>query len=221
MNKLGLLFIALITFAISGCVWQRIPAAPEYTLEVPIPLKVGVIFDDDTALVDSISHIYGLAVIKGWNEMQLFDSLIYPYQKGDSIDAVIRITITGGWEDESFIRKAAVNLAIMLTLGLAGNVIGRTMTVIHDALVVINKSSDEIGRYSVQVTSTIELGVGLLGALSYWRESPLTPEHLDRYVAGYELQRKRIAFELAKKIREDRQSLLSKLGKSQEEDVTP
>lgn len=221
MNKLGLLFIALIAFAISGCVWQRIPAVPEYTLEVPIPLKMGVIFDDDTALVDSISHIYGLAVIKGWNEMQLFDSLIYPYQDGDSIDAVIRITITGGWEDESFIRKAAVNLAIMLTLGLAGNVIGRNITVIHDVLVVIHKSSGAIGRYSVQVTSTIELGVGLLGALSYWRESPLTPEHLDRYVAGYELQRKRIAFELAKKIREDRQSLLSKLGKSQEEDVTP
>jgi len=221
MNKLGSLFIALIVFAVAGCVWQRIPAAPEYTLAEPIPLRMGVIFGNDTASTDSISHIYGLAVIKGWNEMRLFDSLIYPYQEGDPVDAVIQITITGGWEDEGLVRETAVTLAIMLTLGLAGNVVGRNMTVIHDALVVINKSSDEIGRYSVQVTSTIELGVGLLGALTYWRESPLTLEHLGRYVAGYELQRKRIAFELAKKIREDRQSLLSRLGKSQEEDVTP
>lgn len=221
MNKLGSLFIALIVFVVSGCVWQRIPAAPEYILEVPIPLRMGVIFGNDTASTDSISHIYGLAVIKGWNEMRLFDSLIYPYQEGDRVDAVIRITITGGWEDEGLMRKTAVNLAIMLTLGLAGNVVGRNMTVIHDALVVINKSSDEIVRHSVQVTSTIELGVGLLGALTYWRESPLTAEHRDRYVAGYELQRKRIAFELAKKIRADRQNLLSKLGKFQVKDVVP
>ncbi len=39
--------------------------------------------------------------------------------------------------------------------------------------------------------------------------------------AGYELQGKRLAFELAKKIRADRQNLLSKLGKSQEETTAP
>jgi len=39
--------------------------------------------------------------------------------------------------------------------------------------------------------------------------------------AGYELQGKRLAFELAKKIRADRQNLLSKLGKSQEETTVP
>ncbi len=39
--------------------------------------------------------------------------------------------------------------------------------------------------------------------------------------AGYELQGKRLAFELAKKIRADRQNLLSKLGKSQEGATVP
>jgi len=39
--------------------------------------------------------------------------------------------------------------------------------------------------------------------------------------AGYELQGKRLAFELAKKIRTDRQNFLLKLGKSQEEVTAP
>ena len=51
-----------------------------------------------------------------------------------------------------------------------------------------------------------------------------SPEHErkgDSLLAGYELQGKRLAFELAKKIRADRQNLLSKLGKSQEETTVP
>jgi len=39
--------------------------------------------------------------------------------------------------------------------------------------------------------------------------------------AGYELQGERLAFELAKKIRANRQNLLSKLGKSKEETTAP
>ena len=83
-----------------------------------------------------------------------------------------------------------------------------------DALAVINQSSDEIGQYSVQVATTIQLG-----------ENPLKDTHGRNYVegydAGYQLQGKRLAFELAKKIRADRQNLLSKLGKSQEETTVP
>ena len=53
---------------------------------------------------------------------------------------------------------------------------------------------------------------------------PPSSEHVrkgDSLAAGYELQGKRLAFELAKKIRADRQNLLSKLGKSQEETTAP
>ncbi len=89
---------------------------------------------------------------------------------------------------------------------------GATFT--HDALAVIHQSSDEIGQYSVQVATTIQLG-----------ENPLKDTHGRNYVegydAGFELQGKRLAFELAKKIRADRQNLLSKLGKSQEGATTP
>ncbi len=53
--------------------------------------------------------------------------------------------------------------------------------------------------YTVQVTSTVELGMAANSG--------------DVSKKADELQRKRIAFELAKKIRADRQSLLSILGK--------
>ena len=49
-------------------------------------------------------------------------------------------------------------------------------------------------------------------------------EHRRRVISldeGQKLQGKRLAFELAKKIRADRQNLLSKLGKSQEETTAP
>lgn len=190
MKKLHLLFLALIVFAMSGCAWQRIPATPEYTLEAPIPLRVGVILADTPA-----SAYYGPEVIKEWKEMRLFDSLIYPYREGDPVDAVMRMTITGGWKGSGF----AAGFVTGLTLGLAGSVVGPSMTGTHDALAVINKSSDEAGRYSAQVTSTVE-----------WGMAANTGEVSNK---ANELQRKRIAFELAKKIREDRQILLSKFGK--------
>ncbi len=80
MKKLVSLFLLLIVLAVSGCVggsidgtvylvpaseWTRIPEAPEYTVEAPIPLRVGII------LVNS-----GLDVINEWEEMRLFDSLV-------------------------------------------------------------------------------------------------------------------------------------------------
>ena len=190
MKTLRLLLLALIIFSISGCAWQRIPAAPEYTLEASIPLRVGVMLADSQA-----SAYYGPAIVKEWNDMRLFDSLIYPYRDGDPVDAVMRLTITGGWKGSG----AGAGFITGLTLGLAGAAVGPSMTGTHDALAIINKSQDEAGRYSVQVTSTVEWGMAAnTGEVSKKAE---------------ELQRKRIAFELAKIIRADRQVLLSKLGK--------
>ena len=78
----------------------------------------------------------------------------------------------------------------------------------HDVLASIKKYSDVIGRYSVQATSTIESGGGY----------QINPGFFE---ARETLQGKRIAFELAKKIRADRQNLLSKLGKFQVKDLVP
>jgi hypothetical protein len=77
------------------------------------------------------------------------------------------------------------------------------VTATHDVRASIKKSSDVIGRYSLQATSTIESGGGYEINHEFWE-------------AGNTLQGKRIAFELAKKIRADRSNLLSKYSKSQE-----
>lgn len=190
MRKLRAFLVVLTVLLASGCAWQRIPAAPEYTLEAPIPLKVGIILADNQA-----TTYYGPAVLKEWNEMGLFESVVYPYREGDPVDAVMRMTITGGWKGSG----AGAGFVTGLTLGLAGTAVGPSMTGTHDVLAVVNKSSSEVGRYTVQVTSTVEWGMAAnTGEVSKKAD---------------ELQRKRMAFELAKKIRADRQSLLSITGK--------
>jgi len=92
---------------------EKIPAAPEYTHATPIPLKVGVILlqEDTTSVkyrkythsgfveyspVSSYPLTYpGPEAIKGLKEMQLFDSLIYPYE-GGPVDVVMQLIIAGG-----------------------------------------------------------------------------------------------------------------------------
>jgi hypothetical protein len=63
------------------------------------------------------------------------------------------------------------------------------MTGTHDALAIIDKSTKELGRYSVHVTSTVEWGMGA--------------NSNDVAAKADTLQIKRLAFELAKRIRED------------------
>ncbi len=185
MKTLVSLFLLSIVLTVSGCAaWKKIPAAPEYTHAAPIPLKVGVILlqEDTTSINDwhGGDDWPGPEAIKGLKEMQLFDSLIYPYE-GGPVDVVMQLSIAGGWGEEGYWGDA---------------------TATHDVRASIKKSSDVIGRYSLQATSTIESGGGY--EIYYALE------------AGTTLQGKRIAFELAKKIRADRSNLLSKYSKSQE-----
>ncbi len=240
MKTLGSLFLLLIVLAVSGCAiglkagvgssggvflvpalkWTRIPEAPEYTVEAPIPLRAGIILDDSTAYSAS-----GLDVFIEWEEMRLFDSLVYPYKEGDPVDAVIRITTAGKMEEEGMLSRDLVDMLTLFTLGLSRPIVGRSATFTHDALAVIRQSSDEIGRYSVEVSSTVRWEAGT-GAMGLNRHPLFTPSFEDQRrvnsrASGYELQGKRLAFELAKKIRADRQNLLSKLGKSQEETTAP
>jgi len=180
-------YLVLIILALSSCAWQRIPEAPEYTLEATIPLKVGVILANDQA-----SMYYGPGVIKEWSKMKLFNSLIYPYREDDPVDAVMTVTINGGWQGSG----AGQGFLIGLTLGLAGTAVGPNMTGTHNALAIVNKSSKEIGRYSAQVTSTVEWGIAA--------NTNEVSKKAD------ELQKKRLAFELAQKIRADQQTLLAR-----------
>lgn len=190
MLKLRVFFLVLTILQASGCSWQRIPDAPEYTLEAPIPLKEGIILADNQA-----TTYYGPALTKECAEMRLFESIVYPYREGDKVDVVMRMTITGGWKGSGF----GAGFVTGLTLGLAGTVVGPSMTGTHDILAVVNKSSREAGRYTVQVTSKVEWG--------------LTANTGEVAKKADQLQTKKMAFELAKTIRADRENLLSKIAK--------
>ena len=184
------LFIALVLSFISGCAWQRIPPVPEYTSEAPLPLRVGVILDNTQA-----SAYYGPDVLNEWKAMRLFDTIIYPYREDDQVDGVMKLSINGGWVGSG----VGAGIVIGLTFGLAGTAVGPSMTGTHEALAVVSKSANEAGRYSAKVESTVEWGLcANVGEVAKKAD---------------ELQRKRIAFELANKIRAERQALLSALGK--------
>jgi len=223
MKKLSSLFLLLIVLALSGCSWQRIPAAPEYTHETPIPLRVGIILGGEGGKASSISHphYYERTVISEWNEMQLFDSLVYPYREDDPVDAIMRLTITGDWELEGQLRSFGVEMLTILTYGLTSPLVGRSITGTHNAIALINQSLNEIGQYSVQVTSTIDVGIGALSQQGTLLVPSSIRKYIDNHAEGNDLQIKRIAFELAKKIRADRQNLLSKFDTSQEGATVP
>jgi len=244
MKKLSSLFLLLIVLVVPGysfgfnpliptpdCTWYlvpasewtRVPEAPEYTVEAPIPLRVGILDDRYSP--------YELAIINEWDKMRLFDSLVYPYKEGDPVDVVIRLTTTGEVEEEGGLSRLGVDMLTDLTFGLSRAIVGRSATYTHDALAIIHQSSDEIGRYSVEVSSTVrweaDSGVDASGNLvfpsghCFFTPTSEYERKADSLTEGYKLQRKRLAFELAKKIRADRQNLLSKLGKSQEEVTAP
>ena len=144
------------------------------------------------------SMYYGPAVIKEWQEQNLFKSIDYPYRKGDQVDAVMRLTIIGSWKTNQG-KDMASDFVTGLTFGLAGVAVGSNLTGTHDATAIIDKSSNEIGRYSINATSTVEWG--------------MTASLNEVTKKADDLQKTTIAVELAQKIQEDRQSLLSHFKK--------
>lgn len=174
-------------FWLSACAWQRVPEPPQYVSEAPLPLQIGVILVDNPP-----SAVYGPGVINEWKELRLFEQIIYPYREGDRVDAVLNLAINGGWVGKG----AAAGFVTGLTLGLAGTAIGPSMTGTHDAVAVLAQAGREIGRYSANVVTTVEWGMQAnVGEVSNKADA---------------LQRKRLAHELATRIRSDRQALTSK-----------
>jgi hypothetical protein len=182
------IFLAFVLASATGCAWQRIPAMPQYAVEDPIPLNIGIVLANSQA-----STTYGPLVISDWKESRLFESLTYPYRDGDPVDAVMELSIDGGWKGSG----AGAGFVIGLTLGLAGTFLGPSMTGTHIALAIINDPAHELGRYSIEATTKVTWGMAA------------NNEQVSRKADA--LQVRNIASELANKIRSDRQTLLSVL----------
>jgi hypothetical protein len=188
ISNIVLLVLALVSSV--GCAWQRVPELPQYSIEDPIPLNVGVVLSKSAG-----SSTYGPAVINDWRATRLFESLTYPYRAGDPVDAVMELSINGGWKGSG----AGAGFVIGLTLGLAGTVMGPSMTGTHSALAVVTEPAGEVGRYSIDVTSKATWGMAA------------NTEQVSKKADA--LQVRKLALELAQKIRTDRRALLSRLAK--------
>lgn len=190
MKLVRLALLALLVAQATGCAWQRIPEAPQYTESTTIPVRVGIVLGESRP-----SSTYAPGVIAEWNKMKLFDQIIYPYRQGDAVDLVMRMDIKGGWKGSG----GGAGFIVGLTLGLASTVVGPSMTGTHDAQAILYVSSSEIGNYSANVVSTVE-----------WGMAANTSEVATK---ADTLQTRRMAHELATKIRDDQKAILSKVGK--------
>ena len=131
------------------------------------------------------STSYGPAVVQELNRMRLFESLVYPHRDNSSVDTTMRLNISGDWDHAS---------------ESSGFSTGSSMTGNHTASAFLDKPPNEAMQYSVKVTSTIEWG--------------LASDTNEIFNKADELQKKRLAFELAREIRADRQYLLARFEKA-------
>ncbi|MFA5138824.1 MAG: hypothetical protein WC728_06270 [Elusimicrobiota bacterium] len=182
--------VLLVSMILSGCAWQRIPAAPSYAAPSPLPLRVGVVLADTPA-----SAAYGPGVVKLWEGMGVFKAVTYPYRDGDPVDAVLRLTVNGQWKGHG----AGAGIIVGLTLGIASVGVGPSMTGVHDAAAALSKDAQEIAKYVVRAESTVKWG--------------MQADATDVGNKADDLQRRKIAVELAQKLEADRAKLLKALGK--------
>lgn len=185
VKKATTLTILVFALIISGCAWQRIPAAPSYVAPPPLPFRVGVVLDNTQG-----SAYFGPGIVNLWKEMRVFEAVTYPYREGDPVDGVLRLTINGGWKGHG----AGAGVLIGLTLGLASSAVGPNMVGVHDAAASLSKDAREVARYTVRVESTVTWGMGA--------------NTTDVSNKADDLQRRKLAIELAQKLEADRSTLV-------------
>ncbi|KAF0145381.1 MAG: hypothetical protein FD156_951 [Nitrospirae bacterium] len=195
MNKLKLLKVGLLGVFVSilffsGCAWQRIPDPPAYNIPSSIPLNVGIALGETPA-----TQVYGPGVVKHLKEMGVFKSIIYPYREGDPVDGILKITITGGWKGSGF----GAGFLIGLSLFTLSPVIGPSMTGIHVADVILFKDLSEVAKYSIHAETSVSWGLGA--------NTAEVGNKTD------ELQRRKLAVEIANSINNDRARILREFGK--------
>ncbi len=139
------LLILFVILCISGCTWKNIPEAPTYSKTETIPISIGVELDKSDA-----SKYYGQKVVDLLKEMKVFEKTIYPCRNEDAVDAVLFLSINGGWDS-----KQGRNFASgFFTMGLAG----ASMSGTHNMQAVLKTSDQELARYSFQVYTNVNFG---------------------------------------------------------------
>lgn len=186
--KSYLLAVAFLAGAalLNGCTWKNIPEAPAYSTTEAIPIKIGVELESSEP-----SRYYGSKIVDLFNEMRVFESIVFPYRKGDAIDAVLFLSVKGGWDN-----KRGENFASgFFTMGLAG----ASMQGNHEVKATLRTAEQDIVSYTTQVSTKINWGLGA---------------DTKEVSAGAEkTHSKKMAIDLADRFNKDRTLILSKIKK--------
>jgi hypothetical protein len=151
MRRIILIVFLFVLSTISGCAWQRIPVAPQYQSTDSIPIRVGVELSSDP-----VSKNYGPPVIQRLKDWHVFNDMIFPYRKGDPVDAVLRITVKGEWkEGANFLR----GFIIGLSLYTLSPVVGPSITGTHDINSILFQKERELAKYQAHAETLVERGV--------------------------------------------------------------
>ena len=134
-----------------ACSWQKIPPEPEYTTMTPIPMVVGVELDDS-----AYSLAYGTQAITEIREMKVFQYIIWPYNSGTPVDAVLKLSIDGVWKTTGGVRSA---IFVGLTLGLLGPFLGPKTTGDHNVTAILERDAKAIVNYSFRAETVVSHGL--------------------------------------------------------------
>ncbi len=182
-----LVLLIVVGLLVSACSWQKIPPVPEYVKEDPIPLQVGVVVDGQDAP-------FTAGMVDDLKSMRLFDGLVYPYRESDPVDAVMHLSASGTVDASG----AARGFLIGLSFFTLSPFIGPKLELEHDCRTVFSvPKRGEVSTYKVHASTEVTFGLAANGAEVGRKTS--------------ELQRRRLADELAKAIRADRQGLISSI----------
>ncbi len=175
--------VLLCCLLVAGCAWQRIPVSPSYQSAVGIPMTVGVQLAETPA-----SNVYGPMVVKHLQSWRTFDTIVYPYREGDTVDAVMTLTVNGGWDQESG-KNTAKGFLIGLSMYTLSPFVGAGTTGRHELVAVLSKDGQEVARYRFLEETKISAGL-----LANWNE--VAPK-------ADQLQTSKLATGLARRLNED------------------
>lgn len=180
--RIGVLALVCLIALLPGCSWTRMPPAPSYDAEQPIPIIVGVEVPE--------SHAYDSQVITLLKEMNVFQFVIWPYDAKTPVDGVLTLSIKGSWKNSRTVTSAIV---VGLSLGLLGPVVGPKMTGNHDVTASLTQSDSTVVEYQFHVETELTRGLA-------------TGKDVVQFEANG-LQTKKIATELANRFNSNRDKI--------------
>jgi putative oligomerization/nucleic acid binding protein len=152
IRKMCLSLVVLLgtLMSMTGCAWKSIPQVADYTPPKAIKYTVGVdlLNNYDTTRLDVPK------IADSLKSMKVFKDVVFPYRKGDAVDAVLSLSVT-----EKGHENVGRDLASgALTLGLAGS----KNTFTFNTIAILKSASKEVKIVNYNISTITEFSFGQL-----------------------------------------------------------